>query len=196
MAGVRVSYPNASATDAERAAQQVKFEEELTALDAEVAANGGPYLAGEAVSVVDAMYMPMMERWAVQLPLTTGIHLRPDGDASAKYPALARWLDTMETEVPAYRDVVKGDAYSWSALVGTFQRMFDREVAAVDDTDSREDVLRRGWRRICLFALYIAPAGESILRVKPFAAEWIAGMIIVWKRPSSLRPLSCLYCSV
>ena len=90
----------------------------------EVAANGGPYLAGEAVSVVDAMYMPMMERWAVQLPLTTGIHLRPDGDASAKYPALARWLDTMETEVPAYRDVVKGDAYSWSALVGTFQRMF------------------------------------------------------------------------
>ena len=124
MAGVRVSYPNASATDAERAAQQVKFEEELTALDAEVAANGGPYLAGEAVSVVDAMYMPMMERWAVQLPLTTGIHLRPDGDASAKYPALARWLDTMETEVPAYRDVVKGDAYSWSALVGTFQRMF------------------------------------------------------------------------
>ena len=41
MAGVRVSYPNASATDAERAAQQVKFEEELTALDAEVAANGG-----------------------------------------------------------------------------------------------------------------------------------------------------------
>ena len=65
---------------------------------------------------------------------------------------------------------------------GTFQRMFDREVAAVDDTDSREDVLRRGWRRICLFALYIAPAGESILT--PDAAfgkvsgRWLVGPIV------------------
>ena len=101
-AGVRVSYPNASSTAEERAAGQAAFESELTKLDAAVAEGGGPFLGGAAFSLADAMYIPMLERWAVQLPLTTGLRLRPagedeDGPASPpRWPALARWLDAME----------------------------------------------------------------------------------------------------
>ena len=66
-AGVRMSYPNASATDAERLAGREAFEAQLDALDAAVGEAGGPFLAGSDFSLADCMYIPMMERWAVQV---------------------------------------------------------------------------------------------------------------------------------
>ena len=66
-AGVRMSYPNASATDDERAATLKEFEAQLTAVDADVAAGGGPWMLGDSFTLVDAMFIPMMERWAVQV---------------------------------------------------------------------------------------------------------------------------------
>lgn len=41
-----------------------------------------------------------------------------------RWAALEGWFVAMETQLPAYSDSVMGDAYSWAALVGTFQRMF------------------------------------------------------------------------
>jgi len=135
--GVRMSYPNASATAEDRAAARSGFIAGLDELDSMIATGGGPFMAGEAFSLADAMFVPMLERWAVQLPLTTGdILLRPGAStgrpasaadaptAELRWPALERWFTAMEEELPAYSDVVMGDAFSWASLVGTFQRMF------------------------------------------------------------------------
>mmetsp|Transcript_12478 Transcript_12478/g.52484 ORF Transcript_12478/g.52484 Transcript_12478/m.52484 type:complete len:380 (-) Transcript_12478:182-1321(-) len=47
---------------------------------------------------------------------------------------------------------------------------------------SPAEVVRRGWQRICLFALYIAPAGESILEPQAafdkVAGRWLVGPIV------------------
>ena len=130
--GVRMSYPNASATDEERAEATRAFETELTKLNDAVAKGGGPFMAGKEFSLVDCMYIPMMERWAVQLPITTGMTIR--GGDSNTYPALTEWFDAIESVdlLPAYAQTVQGDAYSWSALVGTFQRMFSGNMTDPD----------------------------------------------------------------
>ena len=70
----------------------------------------------------------MMERWAVQLPLTHGCSPR-----STRWPALQQWYEAMEA-MPAYSQTVKGDAYSWASLVGTFQRMFANANATANGT--------------------------------------------------------------
>jgi len=145
-AGVRMSYGNANATEADRAAAQANFTAQLDKLDAEVAEGGGPFMHGAAFTLVDAMYIPMMERWAAQLPITTGIVLRPAEGEEPRWPALAGWLAAMETQLPAYADYVMGDVYSWSALVGTFQRMFSGNVtepgrlAAIKATTLKADM--------------------------------------------------------
>ena len=50
----------------------------------------------------------------------------------------------------------------------------------MQDTD--DDILSRGWKRICLFALFIAPDGGSILDPEPsfqkISGKWIVGPII------------------
>ena len=65
--GVRLSYPNASATAAQRAEARDSFLEQLDELNAMAARGGGPFLAGEAVTLADLTYAPMLERWAVQV---------------------------------------------------------------------------------------------------------------------------------
>ena len=50
----------------------------------------------------------------------------------------------------------------------TRTRTRTRTRSRAQELEAREalspaEVVRRGWQRICLFALYIAPAGESIL---------------------------------
>jgi hypothetical protein len=54
-AGVRLSYPNASATQTQLAQARDAFEEQLAALDEQVAAGGGPFLAGPSFTMADAM---------------------------------------------------------------------------------------------------------------------------------------------
>ena len=51
---------------------------------------------------------------------------------AARWPALERWFVAIESELPAYSEQVMGDTYSWSALVGTFQRMFSSNATEGD----------------------------------------------------------------
>merc|ERR1719424_405078 len=122
---MRVAYSNASASAEQKAESLRAFESALDGLDGSAASHGGPFLHGAAFSSVDAMYAPFLERWAAQLPLTAGVKLRAgEGEgASGRWPALERWYGAMEAERAPYGGVALGDAYSWAAAVGTFQRM-------------------------------------------------------------------------
>ena len=115
---------NASLSDGEKAERRATFEAALDELDGALAAGGGPFMLGDAFSLVDAAHVPFLERWAVQLPLTAGFHLRGDGDGGAgRWPRIDGWFDAMDG-LPYYSEVVKGDAYSWAAAVSTFMRIF------------------------------------------------------------------------
>lgn len=157
--GVRMSYPNASATAEEREASRSNFLSKLDELDGMIAEGGGPFMSGDTFSLADAMFVPMLERWAVQLPLTTGdILLRPgaltgtpptaaDAPTPARWPAIERWFVAMEEELPAYSDKVMGDAFSWASLVGTFQRMFSSNATAASDDPERAAAAAASIRR-------------------------------------------------
>jgi len=127
---VAMSARNESLGEPERAALRASFEAALRHLDAQIAAGGGPFMLGADFSLVDCTYAPLLERWAVQLPLTMGFDLRPpQPDATPRWPALEGWFVSMAA-LPSYATRVLGDNYSWSAAVGTFQRMFSANSSA------------------------------------------------------------------
>ena len=78
-----------------RAEHRVEFEAQLDALDAAAISHGGAFLCGAAFSLVDAMYIPMMERWAVQSPISGGVVLRP-----SLTRALSTWARDMSAALP------------------------------------------------------------------------------------------------
>ena len=183
-----LSARNESLGEVERAALRASFEAALCDLDAQIAAGGGPFMLGADFSLVDCTYAPLLERWAVQLPLTQGFDLRPPQlDATPRWPALEGWsvatpslarthphpihfhppltttslISTITSlhhhpsppppppppsppplppgpsprfvsmeALPSYAARVRGDTYSWSAAVGTFQRMFSANSSA------------------------------------------------------------------
>lgn len=89
---VAMSARNESLGAPERAALRASFEAALRHLDAQIAAGGGPFMLGADFSLVDCTYAPLLERWAVQLPLTMGFDLRPpQPDATPRWPALEGW---------------------------------------------------------------------------------------------------------
>ena len=126
-AGFAVAFAarNASLSEAEKEEKKQDFFAALDELDARIGEGGGPFMLGADFSLVDATYVPMLERWAVQLPLSQGIELRPPpgADAPPRWPRLEAWYRGMEA-LPSYAERVRGDEYSWAAAVGTFQRMF------------------------------------------------------------------------
>ena len=179
-AGVRMSYPNASATDEEIAEAAATFEGELGKLDAAIAEGGGPFLGGDAFSLADCMYIPMMERWAAQLPLTTGLALRErgGGEGAARWPAIAGWLDAMEDPqlLPAYSEHVMGDRYSWVCLIGTFQRMFSSSNASATDparAAKAKEAIRKSdaEARVILHQLKLTPLDEHRAEHRAAAAR-------------------------
>lgn len=120
-AGAKFAYSsrNQSISEEEREGFRTDFVTALGELDTAIAAGGGPFIAGASISLVDVVYTPFLERWAVQLPLTHDLLLRGE----AHWPNINGWYEAME-RVPAYQSRVRGDQYSWAATVGTFQRMF------------------------------------------------------------------------
>jgi glutathione S-transferase len=124
---------NQSLTDADRQQRRAVFEQRLDHLESCVGERGGPFLFGTQLGLVDAMYAPFLERWAVQLPLTSEFNLRPVRGSSepARWPKIEAWFVAMAS-VPAYASRVSGDAYSWSAAVATFQRMFSANGTLTD----------------------------------------------------------------
>mgnify|MGYP003684931581 CR=1 FL=1 len=134
------SIRNESLIDLERQERRLIFEKKLDEFDAAIAASGGPFITGSELGLADAMYAPFLERWAVQLPLTSEFHLRPPpgSDAKPRWPRIESWFEAMQS-VPAYATRVRGDAYSWSAAVATFQRIFSNGTL----TPSQQTVIRR-----------------------------------------------------
>ena len=87
-----LSARNESLCEPESSMLHASFEAALSDLDAQIAAGGGPFMLGADVSLVDCTYAPLLERWAVQLPLTQGFDLRPpQPNASPRWPALEAW---------------------------------------------------------------------------------------------------------
>jgi len=138
-AGARFAYGSRDSLSADEVAgRRAEFEGMLDTLEANISSTGGPFLAGADFSLLDAFYAPFLERWAVQLPLSLDFHIRQ----SLRWPALDGWFDAMDA-LPAYRQKVKGDAYSWTAAVSAFTRMFapngtisDESAALIKRADS------------------------------------------------------------
>lgn len=127
------SLRNQSLTDSDRRQRRAAFEERLDHLESSICERGGPFLFGAQLGLVDAMYAPFLERWAVQLPLTSEFNLRParGSPEPPRWPKIEAWFGAMAS-VPAYSSRVSGDAYSWSAAVATFQRMFSANGTLTD----------------------------------------------------------------
>ncbi|KAL7516860.1 hypothetical protein ACHAWX_001834 [Stephanocyclus meneghinianus] len=83
-----------------------EFEEMMEEYDA------GPYLCGAELTAADMVWMPHLERYAVQLPL-----LYPKRDVlnprSSACELVAEWCDVMERTVAPYACRVMGDARHW-----------------------------------------------------------------------------------
>ena len=73
----------------------------------------GPYLCGKEITAADIVWIPYLERYAIQLPL-----LFPKIDvlnprSSSAYELVHEWYLAMERNVPPYACAVQGDARHW-----------------------------------------------------------------------------------
>uniref|UniRef100_A0A7S3XUT5 GST N-terminal domain-containing protein n=1 Tax=Heterosigma akashiwo TaxID=2829 RepID=A0A7S3XUT5_HETAK len=139
------------------------FKAALTELDAKLGgAEGagteeGPFFLGAEFSVVDAMYVPMLERYAVQIPITAGIQVRCNPDL----PNLNAWYDAMDG-VPTYAGRVKGDEYSWTAVTSMFMRIFSNGTAEGDPAAKARMEAADGAARDVLAAVRALPLTEAL----------------------------------
>jgi len=98
---------------------------------------GGPFFLGKNFSAVDAMYVPFLERYAVQVPLLKSLKVCDNSD----WPNIKNWFQAMDN-VPGYQRV-KGDEYSWTAVTSMFMKMFGNGSVSEDaiqkgrETDSK-----------------------------------------------------------
>jgi glutathione S-transferase len=74
----------------------------------------GPFFCGSEFTAADVAWAPFLERYAAQLPCFYDTLNARD---ATKYPHLSKWYEAMETQVPAYRCRVMGDASSWRKVL-------------------------------------------------------------------------------
>lgn len=98
-----------------------EFEAKLEGLEEALGAFPGPYFLTD-FSLVDAMYVPALERLAANLPMVRGFSLR----SNPRYPKLAAWYAAMDTR-PAYCKV-SSDAETHNLVV--------RRIFGVDASSS------------------------------------------------------------
>ena len=78
----------------------------------------GPFFCGNVITAADLVWLPFMERYAVQLPLLTfpnvrkGFILNPKSTDS--YPAIAEWFHAIQQQLPSYLCRICGDTRMWS----------------------------------------------------------------------------------
>lgn len=176
---------NASVTQEEVASLRAAFEDGLDALDAAIAEGGGPFLCGGSVGLADATYLPFLERWAVQLPLTSGFALRPEEGEPPRWPQIEGWFVAMAEE-PAYARV-RGDTYSWSAAVAAFQRIFATNGTL---SDAQRAVSRRADGAAALELRRSAQAAPSAAAALAAAEKIIANWEAVVADATAAEPLS------
>jgi len=86
---------------------------------------------GNEFTAIDTVFIPVLERWRFQLPLTHSI------DILHNQLHLQKWFDTVDSYAP-YADRVAGDEYSWMSVTSVFQRYF----ADTEDPKAKEVMQR------------------------------------------------------
>lgn len=81
----------------------------------------GSFLCGKDLTAADIMWMPFLERYAVQLPLLNP-ELRPRSD---NYESIEEWFDVMEKTIPCYQCRVQGDSKIYSKSLETFVKEYN-----------------------------------------------------------------------
>ena len=118
-AGFRFVYGNSTLGEEELLQRKNEFNKALDevndALDTKN--GGGPFYLGAEFTGIDAILIPMMERWRYQLPITKEL------DILQGRPNLQKWFDAMDSYGPYYNRVA-GDKYSWTATTSVFLRYF------------------------------------------------------------------------
>lgn len=114
-----LAYRSQNMTQEEISEKRAGLAAALDELDRHLAKEG-PFLAGDQLTAADAMAVPMLERYGVQMPFFAAeLNLRDP----SRWPALARWFDAMEA-LPSYGSRVAGDAYSWTAVAPVLMKLF------------------------------------------------------------------------
>ncbi len=104
----------------------------LDELEKSLKESGGPFRLGSEFTGIDAIMIPVLERWRYQLPLksdTMAIDILKDR------PYLQNWFKAMEDFQP-YSGRVMGDEYSWTATNAMFVKYFggtEEEVKKSED---------------------------------------------------------------
>lgn len=84
----------------------------------------------DTIGQADVMMVPFLERYRYQLPYQTGVSI-----VGGQWPNIDRWCEAMDS-VPEYVNRVKGDEYSWVAVVSTFMKMFNSNGTSLDPARS------------------------------------------------------------
>lgn len=77
----------------------------------------GPYICGEVVTGADLVWMPYLERYAIQLPLIYP-KIEVLNPRSSAYELVADWMKSMES-IPAYACMIRGDTRHWRRQLET-----------------------------------------------------------------------------
>ena len=75
----------------------------------------GPYFCGTSLSAADAVWAPVLERYASQLPC---LHKDLTPRSKTEWPRLAQWYAAMDS-IPVYACRIKGDAPSWRKVLSS-----------------------------------------------------------------------------
>jgi len=126
--------------DAALKVQQQQQQQHLETTSASSDGGGGMHFRlGADFTAADAIMIPALERWRIQLPLAVEV------DILEGRPALTKWFEAVDSYAP-YSERVMGDEYSWTATNSMFLRIFgggedEPEVAAAirraDDAAAR-----------------------------------------------------------
>lgn len=107
----------------------------------------GPYLCGKEITAADMVWMPYLERYAVQLPL-----LYPKIDvlnprSKSAYEMVYEWYLAMERDVPAYACCVQGDARHWRRHLESVVEIHNERAATEKDRVPKLPPIpkRKGW---------------------------------------------------
>merc|ERR1712084_108811 len=125
---------NTSLTTDDIQQRKKNLEAKLDELGKELLSHGGPFRLGKEFTVLDALMIPMLERWKYQLPITANVNIL------FERKGLQNWFNAMESYEP-YSNRVAGDEYSWTAVTSYFLRIFNSNGTNVSD-ETKDAMLR------------------------------------------------------
>eukprot|EP00931_Biecheleriopsis_adriatica_P078378 TRINITY_DN51844_c0_g1_i1.p1 TRINITY_DN51844_c0_g1~~TRINITY_DN51844_c0_g1_i1.p1 ORF type:complete len:467 (-),score=99.92 TRINITY_DN51844_c0_g1_i1:23-1384(-) len=119
-ASMGLAYRTGNLTEMSLEVRRERLIAAIDELETHLASSEGPFLLGSELTAADCMAVPMLERYAVQLPFFAAELEIRDAD---RWPSLARWYAAMDTN-PSYKNKVVGDKYSWTIVAPELMRIF------------------------------------------------------------------------